>query len=76
MLSSRFLTEDRFKSDYQKKKEARDKALLADYKEMSAIPGASKGAIDDYLVKKYGLSSRTTVWKIRKRAEEMEKEGI
>lgn len=57
----------RFRTDNAVQREKRDLAIYAEYHRLIKEPGASRTKVDDYLCRKYGLHSRSTIWFIRKR---------
>lgn len=57
------------KTEFQKEKEARELKIYQEWKQLSAEPGTMATAVDDFLMKKYAIFSRATIWSIRKRVE-------
>jgi hypothetical protein len=55
------------KTKFQKKKEERYSRIYNDFKEMIKNPENSKTGIYEYLLEKYGLTSRITIWRIIKK---------
>lgn len=55
------------RTDYRLEKERRDLAICEEYERLASVPETSKTKIEEYLMRKYGLHSRTTLWTIRKR---------
>lgn len=60
----------RFESKYSREKKARDLALYNEFQKLTADPEASRTEVTRYLMEKYGLSSESSVWIIRKRVEQ------
>jgi hypothetical protein len=69
------MTKNNLKTEYKIKKDAKDMAILNDYNKMIEAPGAMATAVDDALMKKYNLHSRSSIWTARKRAEKQIKEN-
>lgn len=57
------------RTEYQEKKEIRELAIYNDYNRFMAIPGAMATAADKYIMDKYSIFSKSTVWFIRQRVE-------
>lgn len=62
-------TDMTFKTNYQKKQEAKDMAVYSEFMELAANPENAIGAINAHLMKKYDINSPSTIWVIRKRVE-------
>lgn len=56
-------------TDYQKKKQAKELAIYHDYNQLMSSPNAMKVAVQEVLMKKYSIHSRSTIWAILKRVE-------
>lgn len=54
---------------FRKDKEAREKAIYEEYNKMMEEPGAQATAVNDFIMKKYGIYSVSTLYNIRKRVE-------
>lgn len=64
------------KTDYQKEKEARELVIYTEYTRLMAEPGAQATAVNEYIMKKYGIHAPSTLYTIRKRVElRMRQEG-
>ncbi len=59
------------KTEFKREQEAKDLALLADYQELMSHPDAMATAVNQILMKKYGIHATSTIWTIRKRAEKL-----
>lgn len=57
------------KTPKQRKMEARNAAIIAEWKRLTANPENARGEIAKVLLRKYGLKSRTSIWAIIKKAE-------
>lgn len=64
------MTQQDFKTEHQKKKEAREDAIYAEYMELTSDPAKSKMVINDYLMKKYEIYGVSTLYAIVRRAGE------
>jgi hypothetical protein len=69
LKSKRMAKESKFKTEFQKEKEAKDLAIYKEFKKLTATPGASTGEVTKHLMLKYRLHSPSTIWGIRKRVE-------
>ena len=64
------------KTDFRKKKEARELAIYHEYSELMSQPEAMSTAVNRYLKEKYGFGADSTIWCIRQRvAKRLKKEG-
>lgn len=63
-----------FKTDCQQYREKRDKAIYNDYEKLMAVPEQSRTEVVNFLMKKYNVHSRGTIYVIRKRVEEQLKQ--
>jgi hypothetical protein len=61
---------NKLRTEYSIKKEKRDLAIYEEYNRLVKDPKVSKTKVEDYLCEKYGLSSRSSIWFIRKRVSE------
>lgn len=61
--------ENEFRTDYKIRMEKRNLSIYEEYNRLTAEPGVSKGKVEEYLMKKYDISSRSTIWAIRKQME-------
>ena len=57
------------KTPYREKKEARELSVYEERKALMEKEGAMATAVDDLLMKKYGIYSRATIWSICARVE-------
>lgn len=57
-------------TDCQMARQERDLAIYNEYNELTADKEQSKIVVNQYLMKKYGISSEGTIYTIRKRVEE------
>lgn len=57
------------KTEYQLQKQARELAIYNEWCELIRQPGAMRTAVDEHLMHKYGIHSKSTIWFIRKRVE-------
>lgn len=62
------------RTEYQVEKEARELAIYNEYNELIAQPGAMSTAVNEHLMKKYGIHAKSTIWFIRNRVERRLKE--
>lgn len=60
------------KTPCQDERETRDLAIYREYNELMKIDGQSKTAVKDFLMKKYGIHSQSTIYVIIKRVEEQQ----
>lgn len=65
-----FMEEVIFKTDCQKEREARDKAIYDDYNSLMAVKGQSKMMVIQHLMGKYNVHSMGTIYVILRRVEE------
>lgn len=63
------MEQQKIKTEFRMRKEARELAIYDEYNSLMAQPGAMATAIDRYLTRKYGFGSESTIWLIRKRVE-------
>lgn len=63
-----------FKTDCQKEREARDKAIYDDYNRLMEVNGQSKMMVIRHLMGKYNVHSMGTIYVILRRVEESLKE--
>ncbi len=68
------MDEKGMKTEFQTEKEARELAIYNEYNELIAQPGAMATAVNEHLMKKYGIYAKSTVWFIRRRVERRLKE--
>lgn len=61
--------ETAIKTDYRLEKDAKEKSIYDERKELLSLPGAMITAVDDRLCQRYGIHSRSTIWSIVKRVE-------
>ena len=59
-----------FKTEHQRKKEAKEDALYAEYVELTSDPAKSKMAINEYLMKKYDVYGVATLYNMVRRAKQ------
>lgn len=65
-----------FKTPFRVEKEAQELAIYNEYNELMSTEGQSKTGVTDFLMKKYGIHSASTIYVIRRRVEErLEKEA-
>lgn len=70
------MKEQKIKTEFSLKKEARELAIYNEYHALMAQPGAMATAVNKYLTEKYGFGSASTIWFIRKRVEKrLQEEG-
>jgi hypothetical protein len=58
------------KTDFQLKKEAKELAIYNEWNELMKQPEAMATAVDKFIMEKYSVFSKSTIWFIRKRVEE------
>lgn len=58
-----------FQTEFQREKEARDMQIYQEYITLTAEPGVAATKVQEFLMKKYGIHSSSTLWAIRKRVE-------
>jgi len=63
------MTEKVLKTPYQLEKEAKELKIYEERKELMQQPGTMATAVDDYLMRKYNIFSRSTIWFIERRVE-------
>ncbi len=59
-----------FKTDCQKEREARDKAIFDDYNSLMSVKGQSKMMVIRHLMGKYNVHSIGTIYVILRRVED------
>lgn len=64
------MQQSEFKTEHQRKKEAREDALYAEYVELTSDPAKSKMAINEYLMKKYDVYGVATLYNMVRRAKQ------
>lgn len=64
------MTQKAIKTPYREKLDARDWEIYNERKALAAIPNSSMTAIDQKLMKKYKLKTRSAIWLIIKRVEQ------
>lgn len=69
-ILTRIMAEMIFKTDCQKEREARDRAIYDDYNSLMAVKGQSKMMVIQHLMGKYNVHSMGTIYVILKRVEE------
>jgi len=57
------------KTSYQLNKEANDLAVYNEFNALMEQPGAMITAVNQHLMKKYGIHATSTIWTIRKRVK-------
>lgn len=70
------IDEKKLKTPFQLEKEAKELKIYREYEALIKEKGAMPGAITSYLMKKYNVHARSTIWQIRKRVEERLTETI
>jgi len=63
--------EEAIKTDYRSEMESRDMSLYRDYMKMMSNGKSMKTAVIDYLMQKYNVFSRSTVYKIIRRGKSL-----
>ena len=63
------MTKSVIKTKYQKEKEARELSIYTEWNDLMKQPGAMATAVDEHLMKKHNIHSRSSIWTARKRAE-------
>lgn len=58
-----------FQTEFQREKEQRDMKIYQEFITLTAEPGAAVSKVQEFLMKKYGIHSSSTLWAIRKRVE-------
>lgn len=58
------------KTTFRAEKEAKEFRIYEDYNELIKQPGAMATAVDEHLMAKYNIFSKSTIWLIRKRVEQ------
>lgn len=65
-----------FKTAFRLEKEAKELKIYNEYNAMMAVNGQSKTGVTDFLMRKYGIHSASTIYEIRKRvAQRLAEEG-
>ena len=54
----------KIKTSYQLKKEARELEIYREFNRLMAMPGAMKTAVEEHVMRQYGIFSRSTIWVI------------
>ncbi len=57
------------KTSFQIEKEAKDMAIYNEWKELMSQPDAMATAVHEYLMNKYHIYSKSTIWSTIKRVE-------
>ena len=68
------MTKPQLKTDYKLKMERRDMAIYTEYERLIKEDGAMPGAVDDYLMKRYDLHTRSSIWNARRRGAQLHKQ--
>lgn len=63
------------KTEFQREKEKRDYAIYSEFVALSAQQGAAITEVTNFLMRKYGIHSASTLWAIRKRVSNRIKAG-
>lgn len=61
-----------FKTDYRIGLEQRNRAICEEYRQLTSQEGVSLTKVQEYLCKKYGLHSKSSIWGILKQGEAQE----
>lgn len=64
-----------FKTDFQQEKEQRDMQIYQEFITLTSEPGTAVTKVQEFLMKKYGIHSSSTLWAIRKRVEAKLRKG-
>ena len=64
-----------FQTEFQREKEQRDMQIYQEFVTLTAEPGAAVSKVQEFLMKKYGIHSSSTLWSIRKRVEAKLRKG-
>lgn len=64
-----------FQTEFQREKEARDLQIYQEYVALVSEPEAAATKVQEFLMKKYGIHSTSTLWAIRKRVEAKLRKG-
>ena len=65
-----------FKTTFRLEKEAKELKIYNEYNALMAVDGQSKTGVTDFLMRKYGIHSASTIYNIRERvAQRLEEEG-
>jgi hypothetical protein len=59
------------KTLFKREQEAKDIAIRAEFEELMSQPGAMATAVNQILMRKYGIHAASTIWTIRKRAQKL-----
>ena len=62
-------TKELLKTDCKMAREEKELAIYKEYQRLIAVRGAMKSAVDTFLMKKYGIFAKSTIWAIRQRVE-------
>lgn len=54
------------KTDFKRKKEARNKKIYERFRELMNEEGSQRGMVTMQVMKEFGIYSPSTIWKIRK----------
>lgn len=65
-----------FKTAFRLEKEAKELKIYNEYNALMAVAGQSKTGVTDFLMRKYGIHSASTIYNIRERvAQRLAEEG-
>lgn len=65
-----------FRTELQRQREKRDKALYFEYQQMISEPRSSKTEILKYLMSRYGIHSAATIYNIVAKMDKQIKSGV
>lgn len=58
-----------FKTPYRLEKEAKELEIYNEYNALMSVAGQSKTGVTDFLMRKHGIHSASTIYELRKRVE-------
>lgn len=68
-VNAKIMEQKVFKTAYQEEQEAKDMAIYNEWNELMSVPGQSATGVTQHLMQKYNIHSSSTIWVMRKRAE-------
>ena len=67
-LKEKKMKTSKFQTDLAKAREKRNLAIYEEFNKLMKEPNASVGKVTEHLMKRHGIFSESTIWKIRKEA--------
>lgn len=63
------------KTRFRRTQEAKEDKVFNMYNELMSVPGAMTTQVEEIIMQKMKIASRSTIWSIRKRAEKRHQNG-